>query len=98
VPRAQLLAAFSVGSEIIWLRGIARSLELGSALDRALAAIGRGNSAAATAQLGRLDHDLTSMPRTGAAASLVLGIRARILALSEVLTDHAEYFDAGVRG
>jgi uncharacterized membrane protein YccC len=93
LQRSQLLAALSVGTEIIQLRRIARRLNLESELDAALEPIVRGDSGLATARLGRLDDALAS--RLGAAA---LRARSSILAMSEALTQHAAYFDAGALG
>ena len=45
LQRSQLLAALSVGTEIIQLRRIARRIDLGSELDAALDAVARGDSA-----------------------------------------------------
>jgi len=66
---------------------------LGSELDAALEALRRGDIALATAHLDRLDDALAA--RSGAAA---LRARGSILALTEVLTQHAAYFDAGAPG
>jgi uncharacterized membrane protein YccC len=93
LQRSQLLAAFSVGTEIIQLRRIARRIDLGSDLDAALDAVASGDCGIATARLARLDEALAA--RSGAAA---LRARASILAMSEALTQHAAYFDAGAPG
>ena len=93
LQRMQLLAAFSVGTEIIQLRRIARRMDLGSELDAALNAVASGDSGIATARLARLDETLASRP--GAAA---LRARGLILAISEALAQHAVYFDAGAPG
>ncbi len=93
LQRSQLLAALAVGSEIIQLRRIARRLDLGLEIDTALEAVASGDSGLATARLARLDEALA--PRSGAAA---LRARGSILAMSEALTQHAAYFDAGVPG
>jgi uncharacterized membrane protein YccC len=90
VHRSEMLAALSVGTEIIQLRRIARRMDLGSELDAALEALGRGDIALATPRLARLDDALAAHP--GAAA---LRARASILAMTEVLTQHAAYFAAG---
>ena len=89
LQRSQLLAALAVGSEIIGLRNICHRLDLGSGLDEALAALAGGNSAAAVAKLANLDDALTARPGTA-----ILRARAGLLATSEALTEHAEYFDA----
>src|SRR6266478_9889473 len=93
LQRSQLLAALSVGTEIIQLRRIARRLDLGLELDTALEAVARGDSRIATARLTRLYQALAARP--GGAA---LRARGSILAMSEALTQHAAYFDAGAPG
>jgi hypothetical protein len=89
LQRSQLLAALSVGTEIIKLRRIVRRVDLGSELDAALDALRRDDIARATTRLERLDDALAARP-SGAA----LRARASILAMTEVLTQHAAYFDA----
>jgi uncharacterized membrane protein YccC len=95
LQRAQLVAALSVGIEIIQLRRIAHRIDLGCDVDAALEALGQGSSALATARLARLDHALMSLPSAGPGATAALRARASILAMSEALTEHASYFDAG---
>jgi hypothetical protein len=92
LQRAQLVAALSVGSEIIDLRQTARHLGLGSSLGAALAALAQGHSAAAIAQLSRLDDVLAA---GGPGTTAVLRARGSILVLSEALERHAAYFDRG---
>ena len=93
LQRSQLTAAFSAGTGIIQLRHICRRLDLGSGLDAALEAFARGSSVITNARLADLDRALAS--RFGAAA---LRARGLILAISEALTQHAAYFDAGAPG
>ena len=93
LQRSQLMAAFSVGSEIIQLRHIASRLELGTALDSALEALAQGESAIAVERLALVDQVLAS--RAGAA---VLRARGLILAICASLTQHAACFDAGAPG
>jgi uncharacterized membrane protein YccC len=93
LQRSQLLAALSVGTEIVRLRRIVRRTDLGSELDPALEALRRGNIALAASRFNGLDDALAARP--GAAA---LRARCSILAMSEALTQHAGYFAAGVRG
>jgi hypothetical protein len=88
-----MLAALSVGTEIIQLRRIGRRMDLGSELDAALEALRRGEIALATACLDQLDDVIAA--RQGAAA---LRARGGILAMTEVLTQHAAYFEAGAPG
>jgi len=80
--QAFMLAVFRT-SEIC----IGSRIDLGSELDTALEALRRGDIALVTTHLGRLDDALAARP--GAAA---LRTRGSILALSEVLTQHAAYF------
>lgn len=93
LQRSQLLAALSVGCEIIRLRNICSDLDLGSGLDEALAALAGGNSAAAAAKLRSLDNALAARPGTA-----ILEARAGLLAISEAFMEHAGYFDAAAHG
>jgi uncharacterized membrane protein YccC len=96
VQRAQLLAALSVGSEIIQLRYIAQRLGLGGDLDPALAALAQGNSTIAIAHLACLDAALAARGDIGPLAQTVLRARGSILGLSEVLTQQADFFNGRV--
>jgi uncharacterized membrane protein YccC len=95
LQRSRLTAALSVGSAIIQLRHIALRLDLDTALDGALEALARGRSAVATARLAQLDRVLAARPGASLAA---LRTRGLILALSQALTQHSAYFDAGAPG
>jgi uncharacterized membrane protein YccC len=94
LQRAQLLAALSVGCEILRLRHVAHRLGLDRELGHALAAVAEGDSARAAAQLARLDAVLRRDP-PGSLAQTILRARAAVLVISEALSGHAEYFDAG---
>ncbi len=98
LQRARLVAALAVGSEIIQLRHITRRLGLSADLDAALEAIARGDGAIATASLARLDQRLASRPEAEPGSSVALRARGGILAISEAITQHASYFDAGASG
>ena len=95
LQRAQLLAALSVGMEIMRLRRVAHWLGLSGELGNALAAVARGDSATAIADLVRLDGALAEHAVTEPQA---LHGRGSILAVTEVLSQHAAYFDAGPAG
>lgn len=95
VQRAQLVAALSVGTEIIRLRHIAGRFALGVGLDAALAALARGDSALATGRLSRLDRSLAALPDTLPGGSIRLRARGSILAISETLAQYPAYFDTG---
>ena len=93
LQRAEMLAALSVAKEIIRLRPIVRLVDLDSELGAGLEALGRGNIALTTAHLDRLDDALAARPDSAA-----LRARGGILAMTEVLTQHAAYFEAGAAG
>jgi uncharacterized membrane protein YccC len=96
LERAQLIAALSAGSEIIRLHRIVSRLGLAAGLERALKALAQGNSARASQELMQLDQALSTISKPRWAPRLALRARGDVLALSEVLQQHAPYFDAGV--
>jgi uncharacterized membrane protein YccC len=98
LQRAQLLATLSVGSEIVYLQRFAQKFGLGANLGAALVALAEGHSASAITHLSRLDEVLAANPAGGAGTQDVLRARGRILVVSEALTRHAAYFDAGAPG
>jgi uncharacterized membrane protein YccC len=95
LDRAQLFAALSAGTEIIRLHRIVRRIDLAPALEPALKVLARGHSSLARDELARLDRTLATIPLQGRALRLALRARGNLLALSEVLAQHALYFDAG---
>ncbi|WGD50103.1 FUSC family protein [Bradyrhizobium sp. CB1650] len=95
VQRAQLLAALSVGAEIVRLRRIAPQLGLVSVLDSALEALAQGNSLAATARLTALDQRLALLGQGDEETSPVQRERARVLSICDALVRHHSYFDVG---
>jgi hypothetical protein len=97
LQRAQLLAALSVGSEIIQLRDSARRFSLDAELGPVLAAVAQGDTASATAHLARLDAAFAARPATGPEMQPVLRARGSILVISEILARHSSYFETGTR-
>jgi len=95
LQRAQLLAALSVGTEIIGLRQMATHLGTTAELDAALNDIALGHSTKAIAKLRQFDDRLASTRETGTEATMALRGRGRILVISEALAEHGAYFDAG---
>jgi uncharacterized membrane protein YccC len=93
LQRAQLLAALTAGREIIALRAIARRPDLSADLEPALAAIAQGESARATIYLARLEKVLAAGANADLPAQADMRARGHIIALSDVLKRHAEYFD-----
>jgi uncharacterized membrane protein YccC len=97
LQRARLLAALSVGIDVIQLSRIAQRLGLGAELDTALAALAQGKSTIATSRLAALDHSLAPPPDAKPSADdLTMQARASILAITQVLAQHSGYFEAGV--
>jgi hypothetical protein len=97
LQRAQLLTALSMGTEIIRLRPVARGLGLGAELESALVAVAQGKSALATARFSRLDEALAAQSAAEPVRQTILQARGRILVVSEMLAQHAAYFDGGAR-
>jgi len=93
LQRAQLMAGLSVGTEIIRLRRVARRFDQDVEIDAALDAVAKGDSSAAVERLAQLDQGLAALPTRG--ARVRLRARAGILAMSEALAQHADYFDSG---
>jgi uncharacterized membrane protein YccC len=91
LQRSQLLAALSVGGEVIRLRQMSAPLALGPELDAALTALARGDSAATRAELAGLAHRLAASPRPH---PMALQARASIVAISEALAEHDAWLDA----
>jgi uncharacterized membrane protein YccC len=96
LQRGQLIAALSVGAEIIQLRQSVPRLGLAAELDVALQTFAQGNSAIAIARLRQLDRRLGSRPDVWPEMAIALRARGHILAVSDALAEHASYFDAGV--
>jgi uncharacterized membrane protein YccC len=94
LQRARLLAALSVGSDIIQLRHAAPRLAVISDLDTALEAFVQGNSAVAIARLHQLDQRIACNPDAATEPDVALRARGRIMVISEALAEHASYFDA----
>ena len=93
--RAQIVAALAAGTEIMRLHCIAARLRLGGRLHPALDALARGRTPVATDELARFDLVLAGTSWAEPAKRLVSHARGEIVALSEVLTQYAPYFDAG---
>jgi uncharacterized membrane protein YccC len=88
--RSQLLAALSLGTEIIQLRRIACRMDLGPEPGASLKALAGGDIASAIDGLHALDQTLVDRP--GPAA---LRARGSILAMTDALTQHSAYFSSG---
>jgi hypothetical protein len=93
---ARIVAAASVGTEIIRLRHIAQRLGLGADTDAALAAVSQGDNMIATERLAQIDHRLAALPDDAKPrASIRLRARGGIRVIQEALAQHASYFESG---
>jgi uncharacterized membrane protein YccC len=95
LQRAQLLAALSVGTEIIGLRQMATQLGTTAELDAALNDVALGHSSNVIAKLRQFDDRLAATPETGPEAAATVRGRGRILIISEAIAEHGHYFDEG---
>jgi uncharacterized membrane protein YccC len=95
LQRARLLAALSVGNEIVQLRRLAPGLGTTKEVATALEALAQGNSTTAVAQLRELDRRLACDTGAEPEAATALRMRARIGVISEALSEHRSYFDTG---
>jgi uncharacterized membrane protein YccC len=91
--RAQLLAALSVGAEIIHLRHFAPRFAAAAQLDAALKAFARRNCEIAIGRLRHIDRDLASRPDAERPTATMLRMRGHILVVCEALSEHATYFN-----
>jgi uncharacterized membrane protein YccC len=96
LQRSQLLAALSLGTEIINLGQIAPRLGVAAELDAALAALVQGNSALALTRLRELDRRLGAGPDAGSEPAATLRTRGRLTVAAEALAQYAPYFDGEV--
>jgi uncharacterized membrane protein YccC len=95
LERAQLVAALSIGVEIVRLRRIAHRLGFTSLVVDALDAFAQGRGDSAIRCFAALDNALASRPGDAPGASGAMRARSSILVVSEGLIQHAEFFDAG---
>ena len=94
LQRAQIVAALAAGTQMTRLHRIAKRLTLEQQLRPVLNAIAQGRSACAAEELAKFDLTLAGSRATKRLRRPVLHARANVLALSEVLTQYAPYFDA----
>jgi uncharacterized membrane protein YccC len=93
VQFARLVAALSVGLEIISLRSMTRRFDRRIDLEGAFDALAQGNSAVATERLASVERSFVALASAARGTAVGLPMRASILAMSEVLADHGDYFD-----
>jgi uncharacterized membrane protein YccC len=93
LERAQLTAAVTAGVALIHLHRAARTLPIG--LEPAFIGISLGRCIVAAEALARVDETLAAIPLKGVSLKRVIRARASVLALTEILDQHAVYFCAG---
>jgi uncharacterized membrane protein YccC len=86
--RGQLLAALTLGSELLRLRGSAPRLGLGRGIGSLGAALAGGDVAAATAWLGHVDRLLAARPASGPGDDAALRARGGVVAIAEALAGY----------
>jgi hypothetical protein len=90
--RAQLLAAISVGGEIIHLRHFAPRFAAAAKLNAALKAFARGNCESSIGLLRQIETGLAFRSNAERPTATMLRMRGRILVVCEGLSEHAAYF------
>jgi uncharacterized membrane protein YccC len=95
LERAQLTAAVTAGAALIHLHRAARTLPIGARLQSAFTALSEGRCTFAAEALAWVDRDLASRPLQGSSLKRAIRARASVLALTEILDQHAAYFCAG---
>jgi hypothetical protein len=90
---AQLVAALSLGNEIIRLRRVSDRLGIRQELEPALYAIADGESRVAVQWLAQADRVLAAPQERDPDPEARLRARARLCAMTEALTLFADYFD-----
>jgi uncharacterized membrane protein YccC len=90
--RAQLLAALSVGGEIIHLRHFAPRFAAEAQLNAALKALVRGDCEISIGLLRQIETDLAFRSDPERLTATMLRMRGRILVVCEALSDQAAYF------
>ena len=98
LQRAQLVAALSVGIEIIQLRWMIASLGLEGRSTRHLRPGRKDKVDIASAGLAAFDQQLASISDFDPRISLALGARGRVLAICDALVQYRADFDAGATG
>ena len=93
---SKLMAALSVGTEIIRLRRAAPQIGIVTELDLALDMFARGNSAGAIGRFAEVDRRLAGFADGDPRRFCAVRARAQVLAICDALTQHLEYFNSGV--
>ncbi|HVY17163.1 MAG TPA: FUSC family protein [Rhodopila sp.] len=97
VQGARLMAALSVGTEVIRLSRAASRLDCVPAVEAIAADIARGRVLAAVEALERLDQALVERAAEARMARTIMAARANIAAMREALLQHGDYFEGEVR-
>jgi hypothetical protein len=90
---SRLVAALTVGTELIHLSNFLHRLDPGLSLEGVLYALERGNSMAAIKCLAGIDGAVHAPTTASPAASARLRARASIRVILGALNQHTDYFD-----
>ena len=93
LQNARLVAALTVGTEIIRLSSLLIRLDPGLSFEGALHGLVSGNITAAIEGLSDVDRAIAAPTTAGTAASARRRARASIRVISDTLMQHADYFD-----
>jgi hypothetical protein len=93
LQNARLVAALTVGTEIIRLSSLMHRLDPGLSLQGVLGALVRGNSIAVIECLAAVDRTISAPTMASTGASIRLRARASIRIISDTLIQHTDYFD-----
>jgi hypothetical protein len=97
LQRSQLVAALTVGNQVLQLRAISPQLPFRSEFEAAMAALAAADCEASLARLAGFDRRLAALPDAEAGTGLGLHARASILTITEAIRQYPTYFDAGAR-
>jgi uncharacterized membrane protein YccC len=95
LQRAQLVAALSLGAELLRLRRFGRRQDANVSIEEPLRAIAAGHCALAITRLEQVGSELAARAGATTSRTLLRG-RANILVILDLLTQHAAYFSTGV--
>src|SRR5262249_24314475 len=93
VQNARLITALTVGSEIIRLCRLLPRFDRGLSLAAVLHAVAAGDSTLPIESVADVDRAIAASTANGTSVAVGLRARASIRAISDGLTQHADYFD-----
>jgi uncharacterized membrane protein YccC len=95
IQRAYLVSTLSVGIQVIQLQRLSQRHRTGIRLSEVLASLGAGNLPKLHDALRRANGEIASIPVTQPGAPVRLRARSALLAVSEAVDWHRQYFGGG---